>query len=114
MRVVHIDVYGCNPALLTCVVLEMSNPSVTFPFDPVHSTISSTPSQMSYFALPCPNEQCAFFHFTRTYFVAAPLPTDAEQHRGRAQLDHHLPHAHQPGDSALWQVVRVGGRRGSK
>ena len=26
---------------------------------------------------------------------AAPLPSDAEQHRGGAQLDHHLPHAHE-------------------
>ena len=28
-------------------------------------------------------------------FVAAALPADAEQHRGGAQLDHHLPHAHE-------------------
>ena len=26
---------------------------------------------------------------------AAPIPADAEQHRGGAQLDHHLPHAHE-------------------
>ena len=26
---------------------------------------------------------------------AAPLPANAEQHRGGAQLDHHLPHAHE-------------------
>ena len=27
--------------------------------------------------------------------IAAPVPADAEQHRGGAQLDHHLPHAHE-------------------
>ena len=27
--------------------------------------------------------------------LAAPLPANTEQHRGGAQLDHHLPHAHE-------------------
>ena len=49
----------CNPALLTCVVTKMSNPSVTFPFDPVH--ICSTTSSTSDVTLPCPNKQYAFF-----------------------------------------------------
>ena len=72
---------------------------------------------MSYFAVP-KQAICIlrFYPQLIASFVAAPLPADAEQHRGRAQLDHHLPHAHQPGDAALRQVVRGGGggRRGSR
>ena len=30
---------------------------------------------------------------TKTSEFTAPLPPDAEQHRGRAQLHHHFPHA---------------------
>ena len=72
---------------------------------------------MSYFIVP-KQAMCIlrFYPQLIASFVAAPLPADAEQHRGRAQLDHHLPHAHQPGDAALWQVVRGGGggRRGRR
>ena len=51
---------------------------------------------MSYFIVPKQAMRILrFYPQLIASFVAAPLPADAEQHRGGAQLDHHLPHAHE-------------------
>ena len=41
--------------------------------------------------------------------IAASIPPNAEQHRGGAQLDHHLPHAHEHYGSLPKQSKGQGG-----
>ena len=113
----EIDVFWLQPL---SPYMCKSNPSITLTHPCPFLARSSLP-QISYFhyflALTHVNT-VNYIHtpVEFTFSVAAPLSPDAEQHRGRAQLDHHIPHAHQPGDATLWQVGRHrGGRRsGSK